>query len=69
MPDVEEITSALVIRPGDVLLVGLAAERLTNEQADMFKREIKAKLPDLADVVLITQVSVLASYRPEAVDA
>jgi hypothetical protein len=58
--------SAAAIRPGDVLIVGLAGP-ITRAQAATLKTEITARLPGLADVLIMDRVAALATYRPEAV--
>lgn len=67
-PEALPVTGALVIRPGDVLVVAMASEYLTAEQADGMKRQLMTRLPGLADVVLITRTTALAAYRTEKAD-
>ena len=67
--DTTAVADVLVVRPDDVLIVGLSVERLSAEEADHIRKELLARLPGLRDVVLITQVSSLAAYRTEKADA
>lgn len=55
--------SEVVIRPGDVLIVGTAVE-MTEHQAHVMKERLAERLPGLADVVVITGAHLLAAYRP-----
>jgi hypothetical protein len=58
----------LVVRPGDTLIV-CRDGRLDRSQADELKQRIKERLPGLRDVVILTETTALAAYRPEASDA
>lgn len=62
-----EVNVGLVVRCGDVLVVGLDYPGLTMEQADELRVLLLKRLPGLADVVFITHATTLAAYRPDAV--
>lgn len=55
---------ALVVRPGDTLLVCIG-ERCTLEQASQIKAALHARLPSIADVVVLSATQI-AIYRPDA---
>ena len=59
---VQDLGPALVIRPGDTLIVAVR-DRISMAEADAIRGKLKAWLPDLADVVLVPAVG-LAAYRP-----
>lgn len=67
-PDAPPLTGAIVVRPGDVLVVAMAAEHLTMAQADEIKTQLMKRLPGLADAVIITRTTALAAYRTEKAD-
>lgn len=54
--------SALVIRPGDTLLV-LMADPISMEQAARYRVALSKRLPGLHDVVILHGTS-MAAYRP-----
>lgn len=54
------------IRPGTVLVVGVNGT-MTLEYADRMKTHLLERLPGLADVVIITDVTQLAVFDPEPV--
>ncbi|MDG4756296.1 hypothetical protein [Micromonospora sp. WMMD710] len=58
------VAATLVIRPGDTLIVALTGD-LTMAEADEIRGALSAKLPGLENVVLITNATALAAYRPE----
>lgn len=60
-----QVTGVAVVRPGDVLIVGLSREILTAEQARHYHETIKGRLPGVADVIVIGGVTALAAYRPD----
>lgn len=57
-----ELRGALVVRPGDTLIV--RHKGLTMDQAAEIKRLLVAKLPDLADILVIS-ADEIAVYRPD----
>lgn len=59
------IEGITVVRPGDTLVVALEQKWLTKEQADQYKATLRARLPGLADVVVLGGVTALATYRPD----
>jgi hypothetical protein len=65
-----ELIHGLVVRSGDTLILSYE-RRLTADEARRIKTVIKDRMPDLADVVIVTDVSAVAVYRPdqEASDA
>lgn len=60
---VQELGPALVLRPGDTLIVAVR-DRLTMAEAESIRGKLKALVPGLEDVVLVPAVA-LAAYRPE----
>lgn len=65
MTTVTELLEALVVHPGDTLIVRLD-RGVTNQQAADIRALILKRLPDLADAIVIGAEG-LAVYRPEAV--
>jgi hypothetical protein len=63
------VTAALVIRPGDVLVVTMSVDLLSAEQAAQIRGQLISRLPGLADVVIVTHASALAVYRKGDDDA
>ena len=58
------VVQGLVVRPGDVLIVAFANRRvISRDEADMYKNALKERLPGLADVLLLADISTLAVYR------
>ena len=55
----------LVVQPGDTLII-LHKARLSEEIAEVIKKRAMARIPGLADVVVI-QADGLAVYRPDPV--
>jgi hypothetical protein len=53
-----------VVRPGDVLVIA-TTRRLDMETAVRIRDQIRQSAPALADVVLLTDVTGLAAYRPD----
>lgn len=63
----DPIGSALVVKPGDRLIIGLAS-RNTPQDFDRIVNIIKERLPDV-DVLIVDQVSTMAVVRnPSATD-
>ena len=60
---VQDLGPALVIRPGDTLIVAVR-DRLTMAEAEMVHARLKRACPDLAEVVLVPAVG-LAAFRPD----
>lgn len=59
-----EVLPALVIRPGDVLVLS-TTDHITLEQLDRIKAEIFRRLPNIADVVMLGRVSISGVYRED----
>lgn len=60
---VQELGPALVIRPGDTLILAVR-DRLTMAEAEMIHTRVMSACPDLAEVVLVPAVA-LAAFRPD----
>lgn len=58
-----KVTAALVVRPGDVLLVALPNEAVNLAQVEEFATLLRTRLPELADVIVVAATQ-LAVYRP-----
>ena len=58
------IRDGLIIRPGDTLIV-VRSEGMSEVDAVDFKAEIRERLPDLKDVILLVGIDYIAAYRPE----
>lgn len=61
-----EFDSGFVVRPGDTLIIG-STSPMTQPQADLIRRAILERLPNLADVVVLSQVTIQGVYRGEVV--
>nr|MDT0658035.1 hypothetical protein [Micromonospora sp. DSM 115978] len=59
------VAGIAVVRPGDVLIVGLSRDGLTQEQARYYHETIKNRLPGIGDVIVVGGVTALAAYRPD----
>lgn len=58
-----KVTSVLVARPGDVLIVALPDKSVSPSQAQEYQGLIHRRLPELADVIVLAATQ-LAVYRP-----
>ena len=56
----------MIIKPGDILIVGVDRPVLTQEQAVRIKEMWREKLPGLKDVLIMVGVPTLAVYREES---
>jgi hypothetical protein len=52
MADPVDVLSALVLRPGDKVLVAVADEHLSNERADNMARSLGEHFPDVGFVII-----------------
>lgn|GEM_PF-5803584 len=59
-----EMTVGLTVRPGDTLIVAAPDKAITQDMAQTMKEQLMARLPGLADVVVVYGASV-AAYRPD----
>ena len=59
-----EFAEALVIRPGDTLVLRVA-RNISAAEADRARQRIRDELPGLAAVVILTGFDQLAAYRPD----
>ncbi|HEX8347388.1 MAG TPA: hypothetical protein VF657_22010 [Actinoplanes sp.] len=62
------VSAGLVVRPGDVLVVGLRDD-ISAAAADELRARLLKRLPGLGGIAFITQVTALATYRTENADA
>ena len=62
-----ELTNAVVVRPGDKLVIGYA-QPLNQETVHVIRERLAGMLPGV-EAVIIDGVTQLAVYRPEAEDA
>jgi hypothetical protein len=53
---------AVTVRDGDVLIIGVSTRLTVGEAADL-KAQMMGRLPGLADVIIMTDVTALATYR------
>jgi hypothetical protein len=56
---------ALIVRPGDHLIVRVAEGGYTDEDAQRWREEILRRIPALGDVSILTGVDQVAAYRPD----
>lgn len=63
--DLPAIDQALVIRPGDTLIILIKKPTLTEQHYDRMVEAIKARV-DGIDVFMISGVDQLMAYRPES---
>jgi hypothetical protein len=64
MPEHLAPITGLVVRPGDVLILTTAAP-VTTEQFESIRQQALQRLPGLGDVVIISNVTAVAAFRPE----
>lgn len=62
--DLVELREALVIRPGDTLIIRV--ERITGDQVKAVRDALMQRLPQLTDVLVISAAE-LAVFRPNEV--
>ena len=62
------VAEAVVIRPGDVLVIR-CDPGVSTADADAVRAKVLARLPGLADVLIIGSAQQLAVYRPAGDDA
>lgn len=63
-PHEVRLSEALVVLPGDHLIVRIAREPVTLEEADVIRMELRSRFPGLGGVTVIAADG-LAVYRPE----
>ena len=55
------------VRPGDVMLLS-ATTALTAVEADAIQRDLRARLPNLADVIILSGLRLEGVYREDRDD-
>jgi hypothetical protein len=62
-PELLEVAEAVVVRPGDTLILR-TARPVSHAEVDRIRNYVKERLPDLADVLVAT-CDQLAVFRPD----
>ena len=64
MSELPEILEALVVRPGDTLILRYSRP-VTQTIVNLLRERVRHYLPDVADVIVIDNCEQLAVFRPD----
>jgi len=66
MTEIESVpvTEAVIVRPGETVIVSLGDRLISREQADLYRNRLKQQLPNV-EFVLVNAEQMLV-YRPQA---